>query len=90
MRIWKKEYYCKTLENNKNNNKAIWNILNGIIRNGTRQVNYPQYFIDNDENIHNIDNIVNRFNTFFVSVGPNLAGNIHNTITTDDVDDHFI
>ena len=46
--------------------------------------------IDNDENIHNIDDIVNRFNTFFISVGPNLAAKIPNTITTDDVDDHFI
>lgn len=89
MRICKKEYYCKILENNKNNIKKIWNILNSIIRNGTRQVNYPQYFIDNDKNINNMDDVVNSFNNFFVNVGLNLAQKIPN-VTTDDINDHLI
>ena len=76
MRIRKKEYYNEILENNKNNIKGIWNILNSIIRNGSRQTNYPEYFIDNDLNVDNIEEVVNKFNHFFVSVGPKLAEKI--------------
>ena len=41
MRISKKEYYRKLLDNNKNNIKGLWNILNNVIGNGSRQVKYP-------------------------------------------------
>ncbi len=76
MRIRKKEYYKEILENNKNNIKGIWNILNSIIRNGSGQINYPKYFTDNDLNIDNMEEVVDKFNHFFVSVGPNLAEKI--------------
>jgi len=40
MRTCKKEYYTKQLDNNI---KGMWNILNNIIKNNTRQATYPQY-----------------------------------------------
>lgn len=49
MRICKKEHYHKILDNNKNNIRGIWKLLNNIIRNGSGQVHYPQYFIENDK-----------------------------------------
>lgn len=40
--------------------KGIWNILNRTIRNKSRHVNYPQYFIDNGEIIYNMNEVANR------------------------------
>ena len=58
MRISKKEYYRKLIDNNKNNIKGLWNILNNVIGNGSRQVNYPHEFIENDMTIDNMDDAV--------------------------------
>lgn len=41
MRMCKKEYYYTILQNN--NIKGIWNVLNSVIRNGSKISNYPQY-----------------------------------------------
>lgn len=72
MRIRKKEYYHDSLEDDKNNIKGIWSILNSI-RNASRQTNYPEYVID-DLKINNWEEVVDKFNKVFLSVGPNLAG----------------
>lgn len=37
---------------------------------------YPDYFVDENGENYNITNIVNKFNNFFVNVGPNLAAQI--------------
>lgn len=58
-----------------NNIKRIWNILNGIIffkKNVPKHTNYPKYFIDNKLSIDNQEEVVDRFNNFFVSIGTNL------------------
>lgn len=73
MRTCKREQYSNLLDNNTNNMKGIWNILNSIMRRGTRQSNYPQYFTDNEKNINNLEDVVNNFNKYFVNVGPDLA-----------------
>lgn len=66
-------------------------ILNSVIRITTKKshyllpflititffnYNYPQYFIENDQKIINMKNDVNKFNSFYVKAGPNLAENI--------------
>ena len=76
IRTSKKEYYKKILNDNKNNIKGIWNILNSIIRNNPRQISYPKYFIDKDNANYNMDDVANSFNQFFVNVGPELAEKI--------------
>lgn len=83
MRRCKKEYYNKILEINKNNMKGLWNTLNSIIRNETKNKNksYPEYFIDKDKIIKNKEDVVNGFNNFFVNVGPNLAKIINDSET---------
>ncbi len=65
MRKCEKEYYNKMLEDNKNSIMGIRSVLNSIIRNGTRVSSYPQYFIDNNKTINNINNVVKEFNNFF-------------------------
>ncbi len=51
-------------------------MLNNIIRNGSRNIEYPQYFIDNERTVRNMNDVVNGINNFFVSVGPRLAEKI--------------
>lgn len=75
----KKLYYKKKVEENKNNPKKVWGVLNTILNKSTNKKEYPEYFlIENMEN-HNQQEVVNKFNEFFVQVGPQLAGNIPNT-----------
>ncbi len=76
MRTCKKEYYSKILENNKNNIKSIWNILNSVLRDTPRLVNYPQYFSGTENNINKMEDVVNEFNRYFASIGPTLARKI--------------
>ena len=61
MRICKKEHYNKILENNKNNIKGIWSVLNSIIRHGSTNTSYPQYFIDNGKTLNNMNDVVTGF-----------------------------
>lgn len=44
--------------------KGIWNVFNNIIRNGSRSIEYPQYFIDNEGTISNMNDVVTGFNNF--------------------------
>lgn len=76
IRISKKEYYKNKLDNNKNNIKGMWNILNCIIRDGAKQNSLPKYFIKNDIEKHNMDEVADCFNRFFVNVGPDLGSRI--------------
>lgn len=64
IRTSRKEYYNEILNNNKNSIKGTWDILN-IIKNGSRQ-GYPQYFTENDIKKDNMNDIVDRFNLFFL------------------------
>lgn len=64
----------------------MWNILNNVIQNGSRQVNYHQYFVDNDMVINSMDNVVNDF----VSVGPKLSGQIPESVTSEKKNGDFI
>jgi hypothetical protein len=87
MRICKKEYYNKKLDYNKNNMKGLWNILNGIIRNGVKNnTGYPEYYIYNDNIINNKADVVNGFNKFFVNVGPDLVKTLNDPETVKGVD----
>ena len=81
IRICKKEYYSTILENNKNNIKSIWTILNNVIRDTPRHITYPQYFSENDKKINKMEEVVNQFNNYFVNIGPNLAEKIPMTDT---------
>ncbi len=51
----------------------VWGVLNNIMRNGSRNSSYPQYFIDKDVTINNMNNAASGFNNYFANVGPELA-----------------
>ena len=64
--------YINLLEQEKNNVKGTWKILNTITRKGKRSSNYPDSFTHNSATVKNKKDIANGFNDFFVKVGPNL------------------
>lgn len=76
MRISKKDYYKKLIQNSKGNVKGMWNILNSIIKSKCNYNSYPKYFIESDEEIDNLEDAAHRFNKFFANVGPDLAAKI--------------
>lgn len=75
----KKHYYKNILEENKNNPRKVWGVLNTITNKGTNKKEYPEYFIDENRENYNMQEIVSRFNEFFVKVGPELAAKIPDT-----------
>ncbi len=50
--------------------------INTVVRNGSKRVNYPDYFVEKDKTISNMEDVVDGFNKFFVGIGPNLAQKI--------------
>lgn len=76
MRQAKKDYYNKLLDDNKNNIKGTWNILNKVMGNKTAHTALPDHFIYNNKTLYDLNEVANEFNSFFVNVGPNLADSI--------------
>ena len=63
-----KRYYNQLLIEQKGNVKNIWKILNTIIRNPNNSHNYPDGFVDKGNFITDKNEIVNKFNEYFVNV----------------------
>ena len=72
IRTSKKLYYRKIYEN-INNTKVTWDILNNLIKQGSAKVTYPDYFSDKNGVNHDMDNIVNSFNSFFCKCWPRVG-----------------
>ena len=75
MRFSQKQYYANLLENNRNNIKATWDVVNSVIKKRNNS-NFPNVFSQNGKSIKDSVAIANGFNNFFVNVGPNLAKDI--------------
>ncbi len=72
-----KQSYCETLFTKfKNDIRGTWKTINSILNNTNRKKNIPQLFKDNEKIITDKIAIVNKFNTFFTNIGPDLAHNI--------------
>lgn len=75
----KKEYYSKLLAENMNYTKKLWDVLNKVTNNKSTKPSYPPYFKDNNRQEDDMGVVAEKFNTFFVNVGPNLAKDIPDT-----------
>ena len=76
----KKQHYSKLLIKNQGDMKATWRIMKEII--GKSKVvssTLPRRVIVNKEEIYDQNIIAEKFNNFFVNVGPSLASKIPNT-----------
>ena len=72
----KKDYINKLLLINKSNAKQTWKILNNII-NKKKSINkFPERFIESGKVLTTNNDIVNGFNKYFTSIGPELSNNI--------------
>ena len=68
-----KNDYIKLLEQEKNNVKGTWKILNTIIRKGKRCSNYPDSFTHKGATVKNKKDNADGFNDLCVKVGQHLA-----------------
>ena len=70
-----RDYYSNLLEASKSNMKKTWGILKTVI-NKKKDSRIQSVFKVNDETISDKKVIAEKFNDFFVNVGPNLASKI--------------
>ena len=90
LRKSEKQYYNQLLIEQKGNVKNIWKILNTIIRKPKNSHNYPDAFVDKGNFITDKNEMVNKFNEYFVNVGIELANNIAPTNQHVSVHDYLI
>lgn len=76
LRIAKRLYYEKKLEDYKSNAKSTWRLLNEVINTKKSKKNFPTTFNINDREISNPSQIANHFCDYFTNIGPNLAKSI--------------
>lgn len=68
MRCNKKQYYHQIV------GATCSTVLNSIIEKHNRKVDYPSYFVKNQNvTINNVKEVADEFNCYFVKVGPTLA-----------------
>jgi len=76
IRLAKKQYYDKILNDVKTNSKKTWQILNDIIKPKQNQNKQNSIFRINNNEISDPQKIANTFCDYFTSIGPSLAKNI--------------
>lgn len=75
------------LDAGENNIQKTWKIINQIIRNGSKQSELPNFFLNScGSKVENLKAIVDDFNDYFINVGPSLASKI---IVDDNNKDQF-
>ena len=79
IRISKKKYYADCLKKHKNNPKKSWKIINEILHHHKITDALPNVFESNNRTIDGHKNIANHLNTYFASVGSELASKISRT-----------
>ena len=81
LRIANRIYYEKKIDASKSNAKATWRFLNEIIKTKKKAFKINSIFkVDNQEITDPVD-IANRFCNYFSSIGPNLAKEIHSSVS---------
>ena len=75
----KRLYYFKKFEQVKNNMRQTWKTINNVIGRAQKQTLSDQFKRDSGTIITDPTVISNKFNDFFVNVGPNLASRIQST-----------
>lgn len=62
----KKEYYSEKLNENKNNTKATWGIINTVIKSNKIKNMYPNYFVKENLEISDEKKITNEFCKYII------------------------
>ena len=72
----KKSYYSNYFQNNSNNIKKTWQGIKQPITLSNKKVHIPTTIEIDSQKITNTIDIANAFNTYFASIGSNLAASI--------------
>ena len=72
----KQSYYATLFERHKTDIKKTWQTINNILNKNRKLHNFPTFFVDNGIHINEKILIAEKFNDFFVKVGPKLAVDI--------------
>ena len=75
LRLAEKQHYENLINHNKNNLRKTWDIIRTVISK-TKSCKTQNVFLHNDTVIHGKKEIANRFNNYFVNIGPDLASKI--------------
>ena len=76
LRVSKRLFYNKKLDEYKSNAKSTWKLLNDLINKKKIKCKLPSIFKSNEEEIFNPTHIANRFCENFTNIGPKLAKSI--------------
>jgi hypothetical protein len=77
----KKTYYEQQFIKHKQNTKMTWRTLNELLNKPRRTTELPKEFIENNSpnSIADPTEIANKFNNYFLNLGPKLANKIRNS-----------
>ena len=75
LRVAEKDHYANLFEENKSNLRNSWRILQEVI-NKKKKSKLSSKFIVDGKCITDKNDIANKFNSFFVNIGPNLPKKI--------------
>ena len=76
LRLAKRRYYEKKLEDAKSNTHATWKILNEVLNRKKSRPQLNTIFKSDGQEISDPVEVANRFCSYFSSIGPNLAKKI--------------
>ena len=83
IRIAKKSYYAHLFYKYKGDIKRTWNTINSIFNKSKNDKKFPDHFKYNDRIITDNHVIANKFNEYFINIGPNLVANMNIRDNTD-------
>ena len=72
----KSNYYKQKFDENKYDNRKTWDTIREVINKPNSKHQMPSYFIHDNDCLTDPKEIANKFNDFFVNIGPNLADRI--------------
>ena len=77
-------YYKRTFNLYQNDVKKTWTLINIETLQQKKRQEHPIEFIWNDRIITDLDEIANKFNTYFINIGHSLSEQIHATRSSDE------
>lgn len=89
LRNAEKTYNKGLLDDQKQNMKETWKILNTVINKCQSKSTYPDYFVNDGIRITDKSDIANGFNTFFANIAQQLATKIDQPVNCASVHDYL-
>ena len=76
MHLAKKIYYDSCFKKFQGNAKKTWSTISEVLNHTSNKKEFPEYFKINNQLISDKKTIADKFNSFFVNIGPELASQI--------------